>query len=54
MTGHGGVSFAAWPIWFCDEYVVLRFQVRSSGVEHFLDTEGASGSNPLAPTISLL
>jgi hypothetical protein len=34
--------------------VVLRFQVRSSGVEHFLDTEGASGSNPLAPTISLL
>ena len=25
--------------------------MRSSGVEHFLDAEGVSGSNPLAPTI---
>ncbi len=25
--------------------------MRSSGGEHFLDTEGVSGSNPLAPTI---
>ena len=28
--------------------------MRSSGGEHFLDTEGVSGSNPLAPTIFIL
>ena len=28
--------------------------MRSSGGEHFLDTEGVSGSNPLAPTILIL
>ena len=33
--------------------VWFRVQVRSSGGEHFLDAEGVSGSNPLAPTIFL-
>ena len=27
------------------------FQARSSGGEHYLDTVGVSGSNPLGPTI---